>query len=62
MQHHKIGPASRVELRREVPNGFVAGPLLLPALRNLYGMIFLIFEEALIAGEAMRRREHRVTA
>ena len=54
--------AVRDGLAREVPNGFVAGPLLMPALRNLYGMIFLIFEEALNKGEATLRWDHRVTA
>jgi len=49
--------AVRDGLAREVPNGFVAGPLLMPALRNLYGMIFLIFEEALIASEAGRQQD-----
>ena len=54
--------AVRDGLAREVPDGFIAGPLLMPALRNLYGMIFLIFEEALIAGEATLGQDQRVTA
>jgi len=45
--------AVRDGLARAVPEGFVAGPLLMPSLRSLFGMVFLIFEQASTARQAV---------